>query len=63
MATNEPVRKDARHCPTCGTRGIMPLDQRRDRRGRIKNPRMLCPSCEEEFKAEGFTFMLFGGRP
>lgn len=54
---NDPVRKDARHCPECGSRGILPLDQPRDRKGRIKNPVMLCPACESEFVAVGFTWL------
>ena len=62
MAANA-VRRDVRDCPKCGIRGILPLDQPRDRRGRIKNPTMLCPSCEEEFKAVGFTFMILAKRP
>jgi hypothetical protein len=52
-------QRDARCCPECGTRGIMPLDQPRDRRGRIRSPLMLCPQCEQEFVAEGFTYIAF----
>jgi len=48
---------DARRCPTCGARGILPLNQPRDERGRIVDPIMLCPSCEVEFRAVGVTWL------
>ena len=48
---------DARHCPTCGARGILPLDQPKDERGRIVDPAMIFPSCETEFRAEGMTWL------
>jgi len=47
----------ARHCPTCGTLGILPLDQPRDERGRIVDPVMLCPVCDREFRATGLTWL------
>lgn len=53
MSTTDPARSDARHCPRCGARGILPLDQRYDERGRIESPVMVCPSCQEEFSADG----------
>jgi len=49
-------RPDARCCPDCGARGILPLDQPHDMGGGITDPLMLCPTCEKEFCAVGFTF-------
>src|SRR5579872_3501246 len=57
MATTDPLRRDARHCPRCGARGILPLDQPRGDRGQIENPVMLCPVCREEFRAAGMTWL------
>lgn len=50
---------EARNCPRCGTRGILPLDQPSDGRGQIADPVMLCPSCQVEFQAEGTTCLGF----
>jgi len=55
VTTGEPSHPNARHCPTCGTLGILPLDQAHDERGRIIDPMMLCPRCEVEFRATGMT--------
>jgi hypothetical protein len=55
--TNEP-RRDARHCPTCGALGILPLDQPRDPTGAIQDPVMLCPVCQMEFRATGMQYLV-----
>ena len=57
MATNDAAGQDARCCPKCGCRGILPLDQPHDERGRIKDPVMICPVCEDEFRATGVTWL------
>ena len=59
MATNDAAQQfeDARSCPKCGCRGILPLDQPRDERGRIKDPVMICPVCEDEFRATGVIWL------
>ena len=41
MATTDPPRRDARHCPHCGARGILPLDQPKEPSGAIQDPVML----------------------
>jgi len=48
---------DTRHCPTCRALGILPLDQPHDPDGSIPDPLMLCPSCQQEFRAEGMTWL------
>jgi hypothetical protein len=48
---------DARHCPDCGTLGILPLSQPHDPNGSIRSPRMLCSTCEREFEATGITWV------
>jgi hypothetical protein len=55
--TNEP-RRDARHCPTCRTLGILPLDQPREANGAIQDPLMLCPECEVKFTATGMRYLV-----
>lgn len=55
--TNERVRRDARHCPRCDARGILPLDQPQGAQGEIADPVMLCPVCEEEFRATGMKWL------
>jgi|HubBroStandDraft_1064217.scaffolds.fasta_scaffold523104_1 hypothetical protein len=56
MSTNEPRRRDARHCPRCGAMGILPLDQPGGAHGEIQDPVMICPVCDEEFTAEGMSW-------
>jgi len=48
---------DARHCPRCGARGILPLDQPRGPNSKIEDPIMICPDCEEEFVATEWTWL------
>ena len=55
MATTN--RPSARHCPRCGAMGILPLDQPRGPTGAIKDPVMICPICEDEFRATGATWL------
>ena len=55
--TNEPAGRDARHCPRCGTMGILPLDQPHGGHGEIADPVMLCPVCEKEFRAIGVRWL------
>ncbi len=55
-STDEP-RRDARHCPTCGALGIVPLDQPRKANGAIQDPVMICPVCEVEFRAAGMRYL------
>lgn len=53
-------RRDARDCPHCGARGILPLHQEPDDDavdGKIENPVMICPNCQQEFRATGMTWM------
>ena len=53
-------RRDARDCPQCGARGILPLHQDRQDDalpGTIENPVMICPVCDEKFRATGMTWM------
>lgn len=57
MSTNDPRRRDARHRPRCGAMGILPLDQPAGDRGEIENPVMICPVCEEEFRATGVKWL------
>jgi hypothetical protein len=52
--------RDARRCPQCGARGILPLHQDPGEDaipGTIENPVMICPVCDEEFRATGMTWM------
>ncbi len=51
------AQRDARHCPRCGARGILPLDQTHGDHGEIVDPFMICPVCEEEFRAKGVTWL------
>jgi tRNA G26 N,N-dimethylase Trm1 len=55
MATTN--RPSARHCPRCGAMGILPLDQPRGPTGAIKDLVMICPMCEDEFRATGATWL------
>ncbi len=48
---------DARHCPRCGASGILPLAQPREPDGTIKNPLMICPVCDDAFRATGMTWL------
>jgi hypothetical protein len=53
-------RRDARGCPQCGVRGILPLHQEPGEGatpGTIENPVMICPVCDAEFRATGMTGM------
>jgi len=52
-----PRESDARHCPRCGTRGVLPLDQAHDPSGAIVDPTLLCPDCGNEFLAIGMTWL------
>jgi len=52
-----PRRRDARCCPDCGARGILPLDQPHTPEGGIEDPIMICPICETEFRAVGATWL------
>lgn len=47
----------ALHCPDCGARGILPLAQPHTAGGGIKDPVMICPICETEFRAVGATWV------
>ena len=47
------AHRDARDCPQCGARGILPLHQEPGEGaepGTIENPVMICPICDEEFR-------------
>ncbi len=57
MTDQRPERRDARCCPDCGARGILPLAQPRTRDGSINNPLMICPVCEVEFRADGARWL------
>jgi hypothetical protein len=57
MSTNDPVRRDARHCPRCGAMGILPLDQPAGDHGQIEDPAMICPVCNDEFRATGMRWL------
>ena len=57
MADSEPRWNDTRRCPRCRAMGILSLAQPRDEGGRIAEPAMLCPVCDEEFMATGMTWM------
>ena len=51
---------DARDCPQCGARGILPLEQDRGEDaapGTIENPVMICPVCLQEFRSTGRTWL------
>jgi len=52
-----PAHRDARHCPQCGAMGILPLDKPARDRGEFQDPIMICPICEEEFRATGMTWL------
>jgi hypothetical protein len=48
MSDSDHAHRDARDCPQCGARGILPLDQEPCEGaapGTIKNPVMPCPVC------------------
>jgi phage terminase large subunit GpA-like protein len=57
MSTNDPTRRDARHCPRCGAMGILPLEQLSGDHGEIQDPVMICPGCNEEFRATGMRWL------
>jgi hypothetical protein len=57
VTNTEPERQDSRSCPGCGAMGILSLDQPREEGGRIVEPVMLCPVCDDEFTATGMTWM------
>jgi RNA polymerase subunit RPABC4/transcription elongation factor Spt4 len=57
MMTDSNSRRDARHCPVCGARGILPFDQPAAPDGSIENPTMICPVCEVEFLAVGMRWV------
>ena len=50
-------RIDARICPTCWMRGILPVAQPSTPDGRIEGPVMVCPRCDVEFHATGLTLL------
>jgi hypothetical protein len=53
-------RRDARDCPQCRARGILPLDQATGEDaipGTNENPVMMCPMCQQEFRATGMTWL------
>ena len=52
---------DPRRCPTCGTRGIVPVDQPGHSLWSIDDPVMLCTVCQTGFRAQGMRFVA--GRP
>lgn len=58
MAPTDEPRRDARHCPTCGALGILPLDQAREANDAIQVPVMLCSVCEVEFRATGMRYLV-----
>jgi len=51
------TERSPRHCPHCGALGILPLDQPHDPDGGITDPIMLCPVCNEEFRAVGAKWL------
>ena len=55
--SSKPRRRDARHCPRCGAMGILPLDQPTGDHGQIEDPLMICPVCEDEFRATGMEWV------
>src|SRR5580704_3576295 len=57
MSTNNPARRDARHCPQCGAMGILPLAQPVGDRGEIQDPVMICSVCKDEFRATGMKWL------
>jgi len=57
MDTHEPERRDALHCPRCGAKGILPLDQPPNEHGGIVDSVMICPKCNHEFRATGVTWL------
>lgn len=55
-----PSQPDARDCPQCGARGVLPLHQDPGERalpGTIENPVMICPICQQEFTATAMTWL------
>lgn len=63
MSPVEPSGVDARDCPKCGARGILPLAQTRGLGGTIEEPVMLCPECGQEFGTVGMTWLGIGRPP
>ena len=57
MTDERPEHRDARCCPDCGARGILPLEQPHTPDGGIQDPVMICPVCETEFRAAGVTWL------
>jgi hypothetical protein len=57
MSTTDPERRDARHCPQCGAMGILPLGQPAGDHGEIQDPVMICPICDDEFRATGMRWL------
>lgn len=57
MTDQHARRPDARHCPDCGARGILPLEQPHTADGGIQDPVMICPICETEFRATGSKWL------
>lgn len=57
MATTDAPRHDPRHCPRCGARGIVPMEQAKEPSGAIQDPVMLCPVCGDEFQAAGIRWL------
>jgi hypothetical protein len=57
MVDGDTKQDDPRRCAQCGAVGILSLTQPRDEGGRIVEPAMLCPVCDEEFTATGMTWM------
>jgi hypothetical protein len=57
--TDEP-RRDARHCPTCGAMGILPLDQRRDANGAHPGPTHAVPRVPGGVQGDGDVFHRCG---
>ena len=53
---------DARECPLCGTRGILPLDQERQPGGGFSSPVMICPADGNRWEATGFSVKFFSIR-
>jgi len=55
-----PSDSDARDCPQCGARGVLPIHQDPGEgaiSGTIDNPVMTCPVCQKEFRATGMTWL------
>jgi len=57
VSTNSPRRRDAPSLPPVWSHGDTPLDQPAGDGGEIQDPMMICPICEEEFRATGMTWL------